>query len=360
MEEIKNLFTEFVDNLKNNGAEDYKKYFCGPDDRFEFEIDAFKNFIENHEVLPDEIELVPGKMNLGKLQYKYRDSSGGAEDRSDNTTWMPMKKDGEVWKISNRGEYLKSLAESNEWRKIETENVVFYFDSFLKQTLDQINAESGSSELINIKEYFNLEEDIKVSYIVYDDEKSLKELGFKSNHAGHNWIISNHPSDVFQLTSLCVKRLNPELPKFLLYGFSAYYSYYISHSSFPLFNFSKQDFDRIALSSVEYGYYVKMIKLFNNAEFQKWTEMISVMSILSQQKTHPNLMVFLVTASFVKFLAENESIGENLDIRKKQLIEILKTCKESNFEKIFKDITGLKIKKAEKLWKKDLKTKCRN
>ena len=359
MEKINNLFTEFVNNLKNNGSENYQKYFCRPDDRFEFEIEAFKDFIKKHEVFPDEFELIPKNKNIAKLKYKYRNSSGEAEERSDNSTWVPMKKDGESWKISNKGEYLKCLAESKKWRKIKTENIIFYFDSFLKKTLDQMNAESGSSELINIKKYLDIEEELNISYIVYDDEKSLHELGFKSNLAGHEWIISNYPCDVFQLISLCIRRLNPELPKYFLYGFSTYYAYYISNSSFPLFNFPKEDFNRLALNSIKYGYYIKIIKLLNNTEFQKWTEMVSIMSILSQQVAHPNLMVFLITASFFKFLFESETVGESPDIRKKRIIEILKTGKENDFEDTFKKLTGLKIKKAEKLWKKDLKIKSR-
>ena len=359
MEKINNLFTDFINNLKNDGSEDYQKYFCNSNDRFEFEIEAFKDFIKKHEVLPDEFELIPKKKNIAKLKYKYRDSSE-AEKRSDNSTWVPMKKDGNVWKISNKGEYLKCLAESNKWRKIETENITFYFDSFLKKTLDQMNAESGSSELINIKKYLDIEEKLDVNYFVYDDEKSLHELGFKSNVAGHNWIISNYPGDVFHLISLCVKRLNPELPKYFLYGFSTYYAHYISNSSFPIFNFPKQDFDVLALNSIKYGYYIKIKKLINNAEFQKWTEMVSIMSILSQQKSHPNLMVFLITASFVKFLLESDAIGENKSIRKEKIIKILKTGKENDFEDTFKKITGLKIKKAEKLWKKNLKIKAKN
>ena len=359
MEKINNLFTEFVNNLKNNGSEDYQKYFCKPDDRFEFEIEAFKNFIEKHEVFPDEFELIP-KKKMAKLKYKYRDTSGEPEERSDNSTWVSMKKDGESWKISNKGEYLKCLAESNKWRKIKTGDITFYFDSFLKKTLDQMNAESGSSELINIKKYLNIYEELDVSYIVYDDEKSLHELGFKSNLAGHDWVISNYPCDVFQLITLCMKRLNPELPKYFLYGFSTYYAHYISKSSFPLFNFPKEDFDKFALNSINYGYYIKIIKLLNNTEFQKWTEMVSIMSILSQQRAHPNLMVFLITASFVKFLFESEALGEIPDIREKRIIEILKTGKENDFEDSFKKITGLKIKKAEKLWKNDLKIKVKN
>tara|TARA_B100000315_G_C14588011_1_gene594196 strand:+ start:2937 stop:4019 length:1083 start_codon:yes stop_codon:yes gene_type:complete len=359
MEKINNLFTEFVNNLKNNGSEDYQKYFCKPDDRFEFEIEAFKNFIEKHEVFPDEFELIP-KKKMAKLKYKYRDTSGEPEERSDNSTWVSMKKDGESWKISNKGEYLKCLAESNKWRKIKTGDITFYFDSFLKKTLDQMNAESGFSELINIKKYLNIYEELDVSYIVYDDEKSLHELGFKSNLAGHDWVISNYPCDVFQLITLCMKRLNPELPKYFLYGFSTYYAHYISKSSFPLFNFPKEDFDKFALNSINYGYYIKIIKLLNNTEFQKWTEMVSIMSILSQQRAHPNLMVFLITASFVKFLFESEALGEIPDIREKRIIEILKTGKENDFEDSFKKITGLKIKKAEKLWKNDLKIKVKN
>ena len=87
--------------------------------------------------------------------------------------------------------------------------------------------------------------------------------------------------------------------------------------------------------------------------------MVSIMSILSQQAAHPNLMVFLITASFFKFLFESETVGESPDIRKKRIIEILKTGKENDFEDTFKKLTGLKIKKAEKLWKKDLKIKSR-
>ena len=360
MEKINNLFTEFVSNLKNNGSEDYQKYFCNSNDRFEFEIDAFKDFLRKHEVFPDEFEPIPEKKSIAKLKYKYRDSSGELEKRSDSSTWVPMKKDGEGWKISNKGEYLKCLAESKKWRKIKTENIICYFDSFLKKTLDQINAESGSSGLIDIKKYLDIEEKLDVSYIVYDDEKSLHELGFKSNLAGHDWIISNYPCDVFQLISLCLKRLNPELPKYFLYGFATYYAHYISKSSFPLFNFPKEDFDKFAFNSVKYGYYIKSIKLLSNTEFQKWTEMVSIMSILSQQKAHPNLMVFLMTASFMKFLFDSEALGESPDIRKKRIIEILKTGKVNDFEDTFKKITGLKLKKAEKLWKKDLKIKMKN
>jgi oligoendopeptidase F len=70
-------------------------------------------------------------------------------------------------------------------------------------------------------------------------------------------------------------------------------------------------------------------------------------------------MVFLITASFFKFLFESEAVSESPDIRKKRIIEILKTGKENDFEDTFKKLTGLKIKKAEKLWKKDLKIKSR-
>lgn len=355
MEEIKSI-TEFIEHLKEDDFKDYQNYFHKPEDEFEFEIKAFKDFIQKRDILCKEIELVDGKNNVAKLKYKYK-NRGETVERSDSTTWFPVKKSGNMWKISNKGEYLKSLAKSKNWRKIETPQITFYFDSFLKKTLDQINAENAVSELINLKKFLYMENDLKVSYFVYDDEKSLHELGFKSNVSGQDWIISNHPCDVFQLVSLFVKRNNPDIPKYLLNGFSAYYDFWISKSSSSIFNFSKQDFDRITFNSIRNGYYIKIKNLLNNLEFHKWTEMITIMSILSQQKSHPILMVFLTSSSFIKFLFENEVIGEIEEIRKKRILEILKTGKENDFENIFKKITGIKIKKAEKLWKKDLKIK---
>lgn len=359
MKEITKNFTDFIANLKEDNSDDYQRYFCNLDDQFEFEIEAFKDFIQKQELSCEKIDFVDETRNIAKLKYRHKET-GDSMERSNHTTWLLLKKSKGVWKISNKGEYLKCLAQSKKWRKIKTEHIIFYFDSFLKKTLDQINAESGVSELNSIRKYLNSEDELNVSYFVYDDEKSLHELGFNSNISGHNWIISNQPCDVFQLVYLCVKRVNPELPKYFMYGFSAYYAYHVSKSSFPIFHFPKQDFDKLALNSIKYGYYTKILKLLNNLEFHKWIEMVSIMSILSQQKSHPNLMVFLTSASFIKFLFENKAIGENHEIRKKRVLEIIKSGKEKDFENIFRKITGLKIKKAEKLWKKDLKIKAKN
>lgn len=359
MKEITNNFTDFIANLKDDNFNDYQKYFCNLADQFEFEIEAFKDFIQKQELSYDKIDFVDETRKIAKLIYKHKESDNSTE-RSGHTTWFPMKKSKGVWKVSNKGEYLKCLAESKKWRKIKTEHIIFYFDSFLKKTLDQVNAESGASEFNKMKKYLNLDDELKISYFVYDDEKSLHELGFNSNISGQNWIISNHPCDVFQLVSLCVKRANPELPKYLMYGFSTYYAYYISKSTFPVFNFPRQDFDMLALNSIKYGYYIKILKLLNNLEFHKWTEMVSIMSILSQQKSHPSLTIFLTSASFIKFLFENDAIGKNDEIRKKRILDIIKSGKEKDFENTFKKITGLKIKKAEKLWKKDLKIRTKN
>lgn len=350
------IFSDFVDDLKGNFSGDHQKYFHNSADSFEFEMDAFQDFIKNRELSCEEMELVGEYKNIARLKYRYKES-GESTDRSDCTTWFPMKKDNNIWKFSNRGEYLRCLAESNKWRKIETPDINFYFDSFLKKTLDHINVEDGLSEFKTIKKFLNLEDGSRVNYFVYDDEKSLHDLGFNSNMSGQNWIISNHPCDVFQFVSLCIKSINPELPKYFLYGFASYYAYYISKSCFPLFNFPKEDFDRFTLNVFRSGYYTKIKKLLNNLEFQKWSEMISIISILSQQKLPQNLIVFLIPTSFTKFLFENEIMGKNELTRKTRMLEIINTCRGKEFKNTFKKITGIKIKKAEKLWKKELKTK---
>lgn len=362
-EEIKKAFLNLCEKASTSDSKNLANLFYRSEDMDEFEIPSFQNFLRNNEVLCERVVSVNNasgeKEETGpvvRVFYSYK-SAKSEKPVSTEYTWFAFRKsDTGDWKVTGKGVYLKHLSQIRQWRRLEGDRITHYFDYSIKKSMDSIHAGCAHDEYKKLEEYME-EEGLEspLDYFVFDDEKSLSELGFEASTAGFDWIFSNQPCDLFQMCSQRLRRLNGRIPRFFLFGFSAYYAQFAAEGRYPVFNISKESFSGKVAEIMEGLPMDKATKLCSNVEFDQWAQYVALFTVMSRANVHPHTTMLLILSSFIKFLMESPDIGSSPSIRKEQLLKTFKNGTTENFENVFKEVTGMKLRKADKLWRKFLK-----
>ncbi len=362
--ELKETFAKLCETARGKGMDQLKSFFRRPSDMDEFEIESFQNFLKNNKVFFEKVEEL-GKPStdseeegqIARLFYAYQPPKAEKPILSDYT-WFAFQKTPESgeWKVTGKGAYLKRLAQVGEWRVIKGESMNHFFDYSIKKSMDHINAGCAQDEYSKLLEYMEEKApDTPMDCFVFDDEKSLPEIGLEAGTAGVDWVFSNQPCDLFQITSHLMRQLNSRVPRFFLFGFSAYYAQFVAEGRYPVVNASKDDFTQKAAEFFNEMPPDKMTKLVSNVEFDHWAQYVAFMIIMSKKGVHPHTIMLLISASFIQFLAESPDLGSSPEIRKEKILKLMKKGTTENFENLFKETTGLKLRKVDKLWRKWLK-----
>lgn len=358
------IFIRLCEEAKKKDSRDLAGLFRSPEDMDEFEIPSFQNFLKHNEVafhkavaVGDSSQEKTEETDFVRVFYSYTPEKGRAPV-STEYTWFPFQKDPEKgeWKVSGKGAYLKRLSERQGWRRIDGEKIRHFFDYSIKKSMDPIHAGCVQGEYERLTKFFEEKApDSALDYFVFDGEKSLPEIGLEAGTAGRDWVFSNHPCDLFQLCSHFLRRLNEKIPRFFLYGFSAYYAQFIAGGRYPVFNASKEVFQEETKNIMESIPVEKLTKLVSNVEFDRWAQYAAFFSLVSRSSVHPHTALLLMSCSFVKFLFESEETGGSPEERKAKILMALKKGTTEDFEDVFKKSMGLKLKKADKLWRKEVK-----
>lgn len=358
---LQEIFLRLCEEAKKKESRDLGGLFLSPEDMREFEIPSFQNFLKHNEVafhkavplggLSDEKE---GEADFVRVFYSYKPEKG-LEPVSTEYTWFAFQKDMEKgkWKVAGKGAYLKRLAEIQNWRKIDGERIHHHFDYSIKKSMDPIHAGCAQGEYERLLKFFEEKgPDFPLDYFVFDGEKSLPEIGLEAGVSGRDWVFSNQPCDLFQLCSHLLRRLNGKIPRFFLYGFSVYYAQFIAEGRYPVVHASKEVFSEEAANIMKNIPPEKITKLVSNVEFDRWVQYVAFFTLVSNFRMHPHTAMLLISCSFVKFLFESEEFGSSPEERKAKVLNTLKKGTTEDFEDVFKKNMGLKLKKADKLWRK--------
>lgn len=354
--EIMDAFTGLCEAAKGKKNRDLLEFFYRPEDMDEFEVSSFQDFLKRYEVTFHKV-LELGDGDLVRVFYSYI-PEGSTDPVSTDYTWFPFRKTQEngTWKETGKGTYLKYLAELKGWRKIEGEKISHYFDYSIKKSMDAIHAECAQVEYVKLLEYWGEKgPDVPIDYFVFDDEKSLPELGLEASASGYDWVFSNHPCDLFQLATQALRGWNSRVPRFFLFGFSAYYAQFVAEGRYPVFNISRQEFSEQVHRILEGLPPEKITRLASNIDFDRWAQYVAFFAVISRMGAHPHTIMLLISSSFVTFLFESDAIGSSPADRKEKILKVLKEGTTENFEDTFKKVVGIKLKKADKLWRKALR-----
>lgn len=362
--ELEQAFTGLCESARKNETRTLPDLFDSPEAMDEMELPSLRHFLAQNEVSLSRVEFMEsapgaaGDTDLARVFYSYRHSKLKKEMEPVSTeyTWFLFRKtEGGAWKAASKGAYLRRLAETRRWRRIEGERIVHHFDYSIKKSMDSIHAGCAQEEYARLLEF--LGETGRASpldYFVYNDEKSLPELGLEAGASGTRWIFSAQPCDLFQMTCQVLKAVNGRLPRFPLFGFAAYYTQFVAGGRYPIFPFSAEELPKKAAEAIKEIPPAAIGQLTSNVEFDRWAQMVSYFVHVSRKPFSAQFFLLLYASSFVKFLFESEEIGATPGERKEKILKVLKRGDGENFESIFKETAGLKLRKAEKSWLKAL------
>ena len=362
--ELEKAFTDLREAARKNDVRILPSLFDGPEAMDEMEVPSLRHFLAQNEVALHRVEVMdpaPGKeeADLARVYYSYRPNKlkKEAEPFASEYTWFLFRKapGGGSWKAAGKGTYLKRLAEIRQWRRIDGERIVHYFDYSIKKSMDAIHAGCAQQEYAGVLDFLGEKGgSFPLDYFVYDDAKSLPELGLEAGASGAHWVFSGHPCDLFQLSCHSLKGVNGRVPRFFLFGFAAYYTHIVAGGRYPIFNFSREEFPQKAAEMLRDMPPAAIGLVVSNVEFDRWAQVVSYFLHLSRKPFSAQTLLLLSSSSFVKFLFESEDIAPTAMERKEKVLKVLKKGNADNFENVFKETVGLKLRKVEKSWLKAL------
>jgi len=362
--ELEKAFTDLCAAAGKNDARLLPDIFDAPEAMDEMEVPSLRHFLSQNEVVLHKVEAMdpaPGteEADLARACYSYRPNKlkKEAEPFSSEYTWFLFRKapGSATWKAADKGLYLKRLSETREWRRMEGEKIRHYFDYSIKKSMDSINAGCAQQEYAGVLDFLGEKGgSFPLDYFVYDDAKSLPELGLEACASGARWVFSGHPCDLFQLSCHSLKSVNGRIPRFFLFGFAAYYTHIVAGGRYPIFNFSREEFSQKAAEMLRDMPPTSVGLVASNVEFDRWAQVVSYFLHLSRKPFSAQTLLLLYASSFIKFLFESEDIAPTAIERKEIILKVLKKGNADNFENVFKETVGLKLRKAEKLWLKAL------
>jgi len=354
---IHSAFKNILTKLKEKPLESLTDIFFHQ--KTDQETETLKFLLKENEVIIKKITSDNFNQTF-KIEYFLKNFKQKTEKEAhDISFWTTLILHQEKWFLGNKTDYLKVKAKQENWRTIKGQRINFYFDYGIKKRTDEIMCTISEEELSKIETLFSHKISQPVTYFICDDLKSLNELGFKKSFSSFDSLISIHPCDLYEMTQFVIRQISSP-PQFLLDGFSVYYAKFISKVSNDTLSFNASHIDRMAKEIIFQAPYPSIKTLLKNKNYYEAIHILYLYTLIftsKNQKINYTLIFLAAPTSFIKFLSENDFPHLEPNKRIESIIQILKTNEPKETSKKFKLIFKISLRKAEKLWKKNLKQK---